>query len=171
MKVGGSNIHTTDEGVLRMTNSEERREADDGYTKVDKRRFRDEAGEAEAAGVVAEPASGVAGNEDPGESAEAYPAPPAEDSGGGGGAESLAEIGVYGLLRFFLGLLAQQAWVALGVQAAGGELRPNLPEAKVAIDTLAFMAEKLAADLDASEKRELDTLLANLRVNYIQRAG
>lgn len=85
---------------------------------------------------------------------------------------SLAEVGVFGILRFTTSLLVQQAWVDLGIQALPGtEATENLPAARVAIDTLAFVVDKLQPDLDADEKQELGAMLANLRVNYIQRAG
>ena len=168
MKAHRGNSYIIRKGVLHMTDSEDRHESEDGYTKVDKRRYRDGAAGGDAG---SDPEEGARAPEAAATSPDAREEPAPEPPAGSGGAESLAEIGVYGLLRFFLGLLAQQAWVALGIQAVGGEIQQNLPEAKVAIDTLSFMAEKLAADLDPAEKRELDTLLANLRVNYIQRVG
>ena len=87
-------------------------------------------------------------------------------------AQTLADIGVFGTLRFSVGLLIQQTWIALGIQApGGGETQENLPEAKVAIDTIQLLVEKLDPDLDDAEKRELEGTLSNLRVNFVQRSA
>ena len=84
----------------------------------------------------------------------------------------LSEVGVFGILRLSVSLLSQHAWIALGVQAPpGGDTRQDLPEAKIGIDALVDIIEHLQPDLDDAEKRELDNLVANLRINYIQRAG
>ena len=86
--------------------------------------------------------------------------------------ETLADVGAFGVLRFCASLLVQQSWVSLGLIATpGGEARENLPEARVAIDALASVLEHLRPDLDDAERREMDTALADLRLNYVRRAG
>jgi len=84
----------------------------------------------------------------------------------------LQALDVYDILRFVVSLLTQQAWVSLGIQKAPGaeEVQQDLPQAKVAIDTLEFVIDKLAPDLESQEKAELDSVLSNLRINYVQRA-
>ena len=46
----------------------------------------------------------------------------------------------------------------------------DLPMAQIAIDTVAFIVEKLGDELEESEKREMDSLLTNLRINFAQRS-
>jgi len=84
----------------------------------------------------------------------------------------LRAIDVYDTLRFMVSLLIQQAWISLGIQKAPGaeEVQQDLPQAKVAIDTLEFVIVKLALDLEPQEKSELDSMLSNLQINYVQRA-
>ena len=85
---------------------------------------------------------------------------------------SFAEIGVFGILRFSVSLLSEAAWMALGLIATPtGETREDLAQARIAIDALSDLIARLQPDLDASEKRELEQLLANLRVNFVQRSG
>ncbi len=69
-------------------------------------------------------------------------------------------------------MLTQQAWVSLGIQKAPGaeDVEQDLPQAKVAIDTLEFVVSKLAPDLESQEKAELDSVLSNLQINYVKRA-
>ncbi|MHB8997826.1 MAG: DUF1844 domain-containing protein [Armatimonadota bacterium] len=94
----------------------------------------------------------------------------AEEPHSHGTPESM-EIDVYALLRMSLGMFAEQAWVQMGLQLAPGakELKTDLHQARVAIDTVNFMKEALGSNLNAEEKREVDQLLANLRMNYLQR--
>ncbi len=84
----------------------------------------------------------------------------------------LQALDVYDTLRFVVSLLTQQAWVSLGIQKAPGaeEVEQDLPQAKVAIDTLEFVIDKLAPDLEPQEEAELNSVLSNLRINYVKRA-
>jgi len=83
------------------------------------------------------------------------------------------EMDVFDLLRMSVGLFAQEAWIGLGIQARPGssEVKPDLRLARTAIDTLEFLVGQLGDELEAAEKREMDALLANLRINYVQRSG
>ena len=84
----------------------------------------------------------------------------------------LQALDVYDILRFVVSLLTQQAWVSLGIQKAPGaeEVEQDLPQAKVAIDTLEFVIDKLAPDLEPQEVAELNSALSNLQINYVKRA-
>ena len=97
---------------------------------------------------------------------EEAPQPPEEGPG-----EGVPELTIYSLLRMFVGMVVQQAWVHLGVQIdqASRKLVQDLPKAKTAIDVLAALVQHLQPDLDGSEKRELERALADLRINYTQR--
>ena len=96
---------------------------------------------------------------------------PAEDEGQR--PVTMADLTVQDTLRFIVGLLAQQAWIRLGLQVAPGMTEPatDLAQARVAIDTLELVAQKLSPSSDEGERRELSTLLADLRVNYVKKAG
>jgi len=98
--------------------------------------------------------------------------PPSEEPAEPGSGLTLADLSVYDTLRFIVGLLAQQTWMRLGLQVAPGRAEPQveLPQARVAIDALEAMVSQLEADSDAAEKRELETLLDNLRINYVKKA-
>ncbi len=85
--------------------------------------------------------------------------------------EERPDITVYSLLRMSIGMYIEQAWVHLGLRMDPNKnkVEQNLPYAKVAIDTVEFMTRQLQPDLDENERKELDLLLANLRMNYVQR--
>jgi hypothetical protein len=81
------------------------------------------------------------------------------------------EVDTYGVLRLCLGMLVEQAWVQLGVQLAPGakDTRADLRQAKLAIDTVAYLKDALGDNLRADEKREVEQILATLRLNFVQR--
>lgn len=85
---------------------------------------------------------------------------------------TFADLSIYETLRFMVGMLSQQSWVHLGLQIAPGsqEAKLDLAQARVSIDTLEVVAEKLEPDTTDEEKRELTTLLSNLRINYLKKA-
>jgi hypothetical protein len=78
---------------------------------------------------------------------------------------------VYGMLALFFQMLSQQAWVSLGVRADPytNQLAQNLEEAELAIDTLAYLREKMSARLSPDELRMAEGELSNLRINFVQR--
>ena len=86
-------------------------------------------------------------------------------------AEAMPQFDVYGLLRMVLGMFSDQAWVQMGLQLAPGakEIKADLKQARVAIDTVNFIKEALGDNLSAEEKRDVEQLVATLRMNYVQR--
>ena len=127
-------------------------ELDEEYVKADRRASR------EAEPEEPEPA-------EPSAEAQPPPEPPDEEEG------ERPDINVYSLLRMSIGMYIEQAWIHLGLRMDPNKSKTeqNLPYAKVAIDVVDFMVRSLQPDLDDNEKRELDLLLANLRMNYVQR--
>lgn len=130
-------------------------EQEDEYVKADTRASRAEAEQ--------EPAETP---EEPDEAAAEEQAPPEESEG------DRPDINVYSLLRMSIGMYTEQAWIHMGVRMDPNKqtTETNLRLAQVAIDTVAFIAEKLQPDLDDVEKREIEQVLANLRINFVQRA-
>ena len=147
------------------------------HKKVDRRASRD---------ADAEPAQGEAAEEAPAE--EGQEPGPAEGTDAEGATAATAgeqegapeadeeeppsQITVYGLLRMSIGMYAQQAWIHMGVRMdpSTQKTEQNMSLAKVAVDTVAFVVEQLQPDLNPEEKRELDSLVADLRINYVQRS-
>ena len=78
---------------------------------------------------------------------------------------------VFDMLRAAIGLFAQEAWIALGLQPRYGasETQLDLHCAKVAIDTTQMLIEQLGDAADEAEKREFERALTDLRVNFMRR--
>jgi hypothetical protein len=67
-------------------------------------------------------------------------------------------------------LLAAKAWEALGLvpNPETKQIRRNLDDAQLAIDAAAALAAVIRDKSTDAERRELDTLLANLRINFVE---
>ena len=130
-------------------------EEETGFTFVDKRRAQDEA--------------------EPPMEAEAPPAPPdpAEDDTGLDGPAP----DVYGVIGYCISLLATEAWHKLGLLAdpKTGEAVADLAQAKAAVDAAGDLAARLeAAPLESVPeplRRDLRTLINDLRLNYVSQRG
>ena len=77
------------------------------------------------------------------------------------------------LLRWIIGVLAGSAWQNLGLvpNPASKKVVRNLEDARLAIDAVASLIEHLKPRVDEKERRDLDTLLANLRLNFVEQSA
>ena len=82
----------------------------------------------------------------------------------------IASLDVYSLLGLFVGILAEKAWQALGLRMKPGtdKVETDFDQARVAIDTVGFFAEKLQLRLSEDEKRRMEGLVADLKLNYVR---
>ena len=84
---------------------------------------------------------------------------------------------IYGVLGYCISVLATEAWQKLGLIAnpQTGEDVMDLDQAKVAIDAVGDLAARLEAApeeaVPATLRRDLKTLLNDLRLNYVARRG
>ena len=85
----------------------------------------------------------------------------------------LPPVDVYAILKSFISLLSAHTWQWLGLikNPVTGSLDKDLAQAKIAIDSISLMAGQLQGNLDESEQRELQGLLADLRMNYVQQSA
>lgn len=69
--------------------------------------------------------------------------------------------------------LQAQAWIKMGLwkDPVSGELLTDLPQAKIAIDCVAALSEVLKPHLTDAQRRELERLLTDLRLNFVQRSA
>jgi len=83
------------------------------------------------------------------------------------GAESLDGPG---LLRWCISLLAAHAWQTMGLlpDPRTNKIERNLADARLAIDAAAALADQVKPRLDDPARREMDALLTDLRVNFVE---
>lgn len=77
------------------------------------------------------------------------------------------------LLRWCVSLLATSAWQAMGLlpDQTTKKTERNLDDARLVIDATGSLIEHLRPRVEASERRELETLLANLRLNFVEQTN
>jgi hypothetical protein len=80
-------------------------------------------------------------------------------------------INVYEYVAIVLDQTASIAWQKLGLQPdmATGRTEADLPQAKVAIDLCGQLAEILRSQLEGDDLRQVNNLMNDLRINFMQR--
>ena len=145
-------------------------EEEEGFTFVDRRRTQadgEAAREADPAPTAPqEPRTFVVGGDG--------------DEGAGeeeGGDEAGLAPDVYGVIGYCISLLATEAWHKLGLLAdpRTGEAVADLVQAKAAVDAAGDLAARLESAppeaVPESLRRDLRTLINDLRLNYIAQRG
>jgi len=133
----------------------EREERSRGFTVVDRRGTeREEAPGAEAPPSGGEGAEGSARTPPPGESAHAGSPPPPIDF-----ATFVLSLGTSAL--YHLGLVEDP-------QTGEKNPRPNVPLARQTIDTIEMLRDKTRGNLSDEESRLLDSLLYELRMQFVE---
>lgn len=69
-----------------------------------------------------------------------------------------------------LSVLAAKAWEALGLvpSEATKQIERNLDDAQLAIDAAAALADVLRPRVAENERREIENVIATLRLNYVE---
>ncbi len=85
----------------------------------------------------------------------------------------LGALATHDLLLTLLGLLVEKAWAGMGLvpDPATGKLEKNLEDARIAIDAYAAILEVVRAKLDNAPRREMETLLTTLRLNFVEKSS
>lgn len=75
------------------------------------------------------------------------------------------------LFVWFISMLSGKAWEYLGLimNPETKEMNKDLKKAKIAIDTVAFLYEQIKDDLNPEDFKRIENLLANLRMNYVEK--
>ena len=81
-------------------------------------------------------------------------------------------VDVFDIMRFSLEQFAAVAWQKMGLHpdAFTGNIERDLAQAKVAIDLAARLAEALDPKLDDEDRRRVQALVSDLRINYVRQA-
>jgi len=75
------------------------------------------------------------------------------------------------LFVWFISMLSGKAWEYLGLimNPETKEINKDLKKAKIAIDTVAFLYNQIKDDLNQEDFKRIENLLANLRMNYVEK--
>ena len=79
---------------------------------------------------------------------------------------------VYTVLAMFLGELRNLAWLRMGLVAnpATGQIERDMSQAKIAIDTVAFLASQIEGVVPAEERLPLRALVSDLQINFVEQS-
>lgn len=107
-----------------------------------------------------------------GEAQEANAGQPADETAAPG-VEELKPLDVYMALRASFHQMAAVAWQMMGLQPDPftGKIHRDIEQARVAIDCAAFLLEKLLPQLQGQEARDYQSVLTDLRLNFVKQAG
>jgi len=75
------------------------------------------------------------------------------------------------LFVWFISMLSGKAWEYLGLimNPETKEMSKDLKKAKITIDTVAFLYDQIKDDLNPEDFKRIENLLANLRMNYVEK--
>lgn len=85
--------------------------------------------------------------------------------------ESLKEPDLPTLFVWFISMLSGKAWEYLGLimNPETKKINQDLKEAKIAIDTVAFLFDQIKDTLTKEDFKRIENLVANLRMNYVEK--
>lgn len=86
--------------------------------------------------------------------------------------EPKGPVSVYQLVTVVLENFTEVAWGKLGLHPdiLTGQIETDLVEAKVAIDIVGHLADTLEPQLDDEDKRRIQGMVRDLRLNYVQKS-
>ncbi|HNY12456.1 MAG TPA: DUF1844 domain-containing protein [Candidatus Wallbacteria bacterium] len=85
--------------------------------------------------------------------------------------EMMAHMTSYTLATSFIMMMAQKAWINLGKIAAdskSSETKVDMAQARFSIDCIAAIYEHLKSHITAQESNEIQGLITNLRLNFVE---
>lgn len=87
--------------------------------------------------------------------------------------ETPGPIDVHVVLALMVDELASIAWQKMGLQPdmLTGKIEPDLSQAKVAIDAVAQLIPHFEPKLEDDDRRRIQNLQSDLKINYVQRAS
>ena len=79
---------------------------------------------------------------------------------------------VYAVLRVSIAQLASIAWQLMGLQPDpfSNKIRTEMDQARIAIDATAALIEQLQPHLQGQEAKDYQSLLTDLRLNFVKQA-
>lgn len=84
----------------------------------------------------------------------------------------LPELTLRDRMLMCIDILHQSAWVNLGLVAdpASGEVTRDLGSARIAIDSVAFLADRIEPRLDEATAREIKRVVSDLQINFVRQS-
>ncbi len=89
------------------------------------------------------------------------------------GHDAIPRLNVRDRLLMCIDILNQGAWISLGLisDPSTGKIEADLSQAKVAIDSVAFLTDRVESELDDETRRELRSLVRDLHLNFVRQSS
>jgi hypothetical protein len=87
--------------------------------------------------------------------------------------EAKAPVDVFEFLTVLIDQTAALAWQKMGLQPdfVTGEMAKDLEQARVAVDATAALAALVEPRLDDEDRRRMQNLVRDLRINYVEKTS
>ena len=81
-----------------------------------------------------------------------------------------APVDIYGVLAMTIEQFSALAWQKMGLQPdfVTGQIEKDLAQCKTAIDATAALTSLLEPQLDDNDRRQMQNLVRDLRINYVE---
>jgi len=98
---------------------------------------------------------------------------PSASGGAGPQAIPLGALPTADVLVWNMSLLAGKAWEGMGLvpNPITNKVEKNLDEARLAIDAFAAIFDVLRLRIEEQTRREMETVLTNLRINFVEKSS
>ena len=82
----------------------------------------------------------------------------------------ISSLDIYKLVELFIMLLSEKAWryIGLRVDPATNKINKDLTKARVAIDCIISLVDKIESNIDKAEVESLRRLITDLQLNYAE---
>lgn len=82
----------------------------------------------------------------------------------------ITQLDTYNLLILFINVLAEKAWQHLGLRTVSGsdKIEEDFERARVAIDCIAFLTDKLETHIPEEIQKRLKSTLTDLQINFVR---
>jgi len=84
--------------------------------------------------------------------------------------EAQAAADVFSIAKWVIGIMAAMAWQYMGLQVnpGTGKVEKDLIQARIAVDTVVFLGDKIHPHLSETERKEIRSLTSDLQVNFVR---
>ncbi len=125
------------------------------------------------AGAAREPGAPRSESEPDAPDQTASQGPPPASGGAGPQAIPLGALPTADVLVWNMSLLAGKAWEGMGLvpNPITNKVEKNLDEARLAIDAFAAIFDVLRLRIEEQTRREMETVLTNLRINFVEKSS
>ncbi len=82
----------------------------------------------------------------------------------------ISSLDIYQLIELFIMLLSEKAWryIGLRVDPRTNKIDKDLAKARIAIDSIISLVDKIEPNLDSAEIEHLRKLITDLQLNYAE---